>query len=290
MQVWVSRTFEEASHEVSKLLNVSVTEKFPICRIPRCRFYVYSLLELDMSVFTSIILKVYANELRISTKFICGAKFQLEKTSCLSSCFYRPNHASFGYRWVIPLMIVVRVDCKDLCVDRLCLCLCWLCISLVMYIFMYIVEICDFSISEICDFSWLFECIFVGRDFYPYVFQTVSRNSSPMGLLLPGGERVACAWKKFPLGSTYTCFFTPLSKGALRDWVSSGRNVTILFFFNHGLVCVLLNPAWFASFFYPEQCFSLTDFSRFLTANGAHNLDYVNYMVHKCRLCRSPRN
>jgi len=105
-----------------------------------------------MSVFTSIILKVYANELRISTKFICGAKFQLEKTSCLSSCFYRPNHASFGYRWVIPLMIVVRVDCKDLCVDRLCLCLCWLCISLVMYIFMYIVEICDFSISEICDF------------------------------------------------------------------------------------------------------------------------------------------
>ena len=85
----MSRTFEEASHEVSKLLNVSVTEKFPICRIPRCRFYVYSLLELDMSVFTSIILKVYANELRISTKFICGAKFQLEKTSFLNSvCFF----------------------------------------------------------------------------------------------------------------------------------------------------------------------------------------------------------
>ena len=204
MQVWVSRTFEEASHEVSKLLNVSVTEKFPICRIPRCRFYVYSLLELDMSVFTSIILKVYANELCISIKFICGAKFQLEKTSCLSSCFYRPNHASFGYRWVIPLMIVVRVDCKDLCVDRLCLCLCWLCISL-----------CISSRSVILVFLksviffWLFECIFVGRDFYPYVFQTVSRNSSPMGLLLPGGERVACAWKKFPSGSTYTCFFHP---------------------------------------------------------------------------------
>jgi len=84
----VSRTFEEASHEVSKLLNVSVTEKFPICRIPRCRFYVYSLLELDMSVFTSIILKVYANELRISTKFICGAKFQLEKTSFLNYVFF----------------------------------------------------------------------------------------------------------------------------------------------------------------------------------------------------------
>jgi len=99
----VSRTFEEASHEVSKLLNVSVTEKFPICCIPRCRFYVYFLLELDMSVFTSIILKVYANKLRISTKFICGAKFQLEKTSFLNSVcffliilniFYRPGFVS----------------------------------------------------------------------------------------------------------------------------------------------------------------------------------------------------
>ena len=95
----MSRTFEEASHEVSKLLNVSVTEKFPICRIPRCRFYVYSLLEQDMSVFTSIILKVYANELRISTKFICGAKFQLEKTSFLNSVFlsdYSEYFLSFG--------------------------------------------------------------------------------------------------------------------------------------------------------------------------------------------------